>query len=486
MARDFDGVDDVINCGSGSQLDDLAAWTHCAWFYADTVGEAGFGTMCRKNANDAGLGKVMHIQATAAVRAACRRATTNQQLVSANNTYPLNQWNFVAYTYDGTTGRLYVATPGGVVSEVTYATNTQGVGAITADGNTNLTIGNDSTGATTFDGRIAYVRWFNAALSLDELTAVMYNRPARPSALVGFWPLIGASPEPDWSGYVSNGTVTGSVVADGPPVPPPYIGDEDFLAWVVAASGNAASADGVGTAVAVGASVAAASASSDGIAIASAIGASDAASNYSADGTVPVADFVGISVVLGSGLSDGVGDAQATGASTGASAYSADGSATAVADGASTATASYSSDGIGDATAVGASTAAANYLADGDVPTAVFVGDSVAAGAAAASSDGVSTAEAEGASVAATNLSADGESSAVADGTGGSTPAPEVEEEAGTGPQQGGGYYAHNPWREYKKKREKRLELDEQEVVEIAMLAAKLITADYMRHHGVS
>lgn len=235
MARDFDGVDDIINCGSAAVLDDLANWTHCCWFRPDTTGEAGFGTMMRKNANDAALGKVFHVEATGSFRGAARRATTNLSLEASDNTITLGQWVFGAFTYDGTTGKLFKGSPGGAVAETSYKVNTQGAGALTSDSNGVLTIGNDITGATTFDGRIAYCRWFNAALTADELTAVMYNRPARPSALVFFMPLIGASPEPDWSGNGSNGTVTGAVVADGPPVPPPYLGDEDFLAWVVSA-----------------------------------------------------------------------------------------------------------------------------------------------------------------------------------------------------------------------------------------------------------
>lgn len=251
-----------------------------------------------------------------------------------------------------------------------------------------------------------------------------------------------------------------------------------------AAGGSAASADGVGDAAAVGASTASASASSDGVSTTIATGASTATADYSANGDVPVAVFVGTSAVLGAASSDGVGDAQAVGSSTASSNYSADGEATTVAEGAGTATAVYAADGEGAATATGASTAASNYLAEGDVPTAVMVGDSVAAGQAAASSDGVGTATAEGASTAASAYTSDGEATAIADATSGSAPVVEEDVESGSSPQ-GGGYYAHNPWREYKKKRDKTLDLEEQEIIEIAMLAAQQITADYM-NHGIS
>lgn len=215
MARDFDGVDDVIDVGSGAHLDDLAAWTHCCWFYARTTGEAGFGRLYQKSPS--GPGKVMHVQATGAVRAACSRATTNQELVSANNTFPLLQWNFAAYTYDGTTGRLYVGTPGGTVSEVTYATNTQGAGALSTEATATLQWGNQA-GTTTFDGRLARGKWFSAALSLAELQLCLLGYPVRRDVCVGDWEFFGEqSPEPDTSGYNSHGTVTGAIRGDHPP-----------------------------------------------------------------------------------------------------------------------------------------------------------------------------------------------------------------------------------------------------------------------------
>lgn len=240
MSRDFDGVDDIINCGNPVQHNDLANWTHCCWFNADTVGELSLGTMCRKNANDAGLGKVLHLEATNTFRGAARRATTNLSLEASDNTISLSTWTFVAFTYDGTTGKLFKGLPGGVVAEVSYKVNTQGSGALTADNGGALTIGNDITAATTFDGRIKYLRWLKKALSAQELTSVMYNQPlARPWEQVGFWPLGLPHPEPDLSGYAAHGKVTGAIIsATNPPVPPPYLDDKYYMAWAAAASGT--------------------------------------------------------------------------------------------------------------------------------------------------------------------------------------------------------------------------------------------------------
>lgn len=237
MAIDFDGVDDIVNCGSPAHLDDLANWTHCAWIYARSVGEANFGIVFRKNANDAALGKVLHVEATGSFRGAARRATTNLSLEASDNTIALGAWVFIAFTYDGTTGRLLKGSPGGAVAEVTYKVNTQGAGALTSDSAGELIIGNDVTGATTFDGRIAYGRWFKKALTADELTSIMYNRLVRMEDGVGDWWLDDLSAT-DRSGYAANGTLTGSpILGDGPPVPPPFYVDEDYpLSAAVAAA----------------------------------------------------------------------------------------------------------------------------------------------------------------------------------------------------------------------------------------------------------
>lgn len=230
MARDFDGVDDTITCGNATPINNLASFTYSAWIRPDTIGEGGVGRIIDK------FEKMIYLAATNAVGSFLNRATVDSEIQSANNTITMGVWQFVAATFNGTTLRLFHGPAGSVPSDLGLTDG--GSGAAVSDNTRVLTIGNNSGGTgATFDGRIAYVRVHNAALTANELTGVMYNRPVRQDALVGFWPLIGSSPEPDWSGNVANGTVTGALVADGPPVPPPWLGDEEFLAWVAASSG---------------------------------------------------------------------------------------------------------------------------------------------------------------------------------------------------------------------------------------------------------
>lgn len=227
MSRNFDGVDDTITCGNPAQLNNLSAFTWCAWIRPVNMGEGNVGRVFDK------FEKILYATTTNTFGAYINRATAASDIAAANNTLTTSAWNFVAMTFDGTTTKLYHGAPGAAVTDVSPADN--GSGAPVADNTRVFTIGNNSGGtAATFNGRIEHARVYSAALSQNELTAAMYNRPIRSGNLVGYWPLIGGSPEPDWSGNGANGTVTGAAVADAAPVPPPWIGDEDFLAWVSA------------------------------------------------------------------------------------------------------------------------------------------------------------------------------------------------------------------------------------------------------------
>lgn len=233
MSRNFDGVDDLIDCGSGAHLDDLANWTWCGWIYPKTQGEGTIGRIASK------APKIFRIGGSTNLNAASPRTGPTMNLISATNSLTLNAWQFVAWTYDGTNGALLRGVPGGVVAEMAYdATSAQGSGAFDSDAAGSLIIGNEPLGAATFDGRISHARIFNVALTANELTALMYGMRVRGASLRGWWPLIGAATEPDWSGNAANGTVTGAIVDNGPPIPAPFSGIDGIMAWVGGGGGG--------------------------------------------------------------------------------------------------------------------------------------------------------------------------------------------------------------------------------------------------------
>ena len=127
-------------------------------------------------------------------------------------------WQFVAATYDGSNVRIYID---GVLSGGPTA---HAAGMVT--GSVDLYIGEtDTTPTFDWDGEMAYVHYYDRALSLVELQAIERCPGSDIKGLVGYWPLTDSSTQYDYSGNGLDGTNTGtSASTDGPPVSPNCIG----------------------------------------------------------------------------------------------------------------------------------------------------------------------------------------------------------------------------------------------------------------------
>src|SRR3990170_5119166 len=96
MARSFDGVDDIVNCGSATSIDDVNTFTWCAWIYPTSMGESSYGRIA-----DKGNPKVFimdGVNTTNGMTAQVLRVTTNAYAVASANTIVLNTWQFVGVT----------------------------------------------------------------------------------------------------------------------------------------------------------------------------------------------------------------------------------------------------------------------------------------------------------------------------------------------------------------------------------------------------
>jgi Concanavalin A-like lectin/glucanases superfamily len=131
-----------------------------------------------------------------------------------------NTWYHIGVTCDGTT-TLNIYLNGSLDSTTTVGAGSFG---ITGPANSNSAIGNDIVNAGRFlNGTIADVAfWDGVYLTATEILALSKGaRPytIRPQNLRAWWPLDGLqSPEPDLSGNASNGTLTGTSSAFGPPL----------------------------------------------------------------------------------------------------------------------------------------------------------------------------------------------------------------------------------------------------------------------------
>src|SRR3990167_7774805 len=187
MARDFDGVNDVINCGSATVLDNLDPFTVTAWILPDTIGESSRGSVFVKATSGANKELLMDgLHVTNGIEFTVARATTTANMCSVYNTITLDVWQFVACTYsDADRGRVYQALAGSVPAEVSYNTRTVGSGAVGNDSANDFRIGTNIAANRTFDGRIAEIQVWNVILGGNELSSVMYGKPVRLASRVG-------------------------------------------------------------------------------------------------------------------------------------------------------------------------------------------------------------------------------------------------------------------------------------------------------------
>ncbi len=168
---DFDGTDDVVDCGSSSSLDDLAALTVIVWFNPLSDGEGGFGSIVAKSTGGSWTnGWSFYQSGTKRLNFRVDHATTDllHRTVGGGTN---GTWQQVAATWDGgglSTGIIIYR--GGAVEARSVGTDADG--ARITDASSLMRVGNNSVGTTTFDGGIALVRVFNAVLSAAQIANI--------------------------------------------------------------------------------------------------------------------------------------------------------------------------------------------------------------------------------------------------------------------------------------------------------------------------
>lgn len=151
-----------------------------------------------------------------------------------------NQWVHCAARYDGSNVTLWV---NGV--DVTSTTYSRTGNASSGNGNT-VYIGNQpgSGGSSNaLNGRLADMIVTAYSPTNAEIAALAsglpHSRLLGRGATLGYWPLLGQSTEPDYSGNGHNGTVdAGITIANNPPIAPLFGFDEPYSAFAAAAGGN--------------------------------------------------------------------------------------------------------------------------------------------------------------------------------------------------------------------------------------------------------
>lgn len=148
---------------------------------------------------------------------------------SDSATYDDGNWHHCGFTMSsGGTGTFY----DNGASDGTW-TNSTGPSTSSA---TKL-IGASPEGAGA-NREMAHVGVWNAELTAGEVRSHMHGFVPRRQSLDVWCELAGFSPEPDWSGNGFNGTVTGSAVADHPPIAPYFGFDPEWQGIVPGVGGG--------------------------------------------------------------------------------------------------------------------------------------------------------------------------------------------------------------------------------------------------------
>ena len=174
QALNFDGVDDYVNAGSASILDNLenqggGGMTVSVWVNADTI-NSGTKRLVAKGVGSAGSGYWAFIasNSTSPARIGFAKEGSTDMSVSWNSVLSLQTWTHLLLTWDGTMASSGVNLYKNGVLETRDIT-TEGATA-NSDASNNLTIGSDASAGNYFDGTIDEVRVYNRALSAAEIT----------------------------------------------------------------------------------------------------------------------------------------------------------------------------------------------------------------------------------------------------------------------------------------------------------------------------
>ena len=218
MALHLDGVDDKIAYGDLAGIDTAAALTVMLWINPDTVAPAR---------------QVLVAKATAAVIAVLFELLDNDLKIfhtsgaitgeTTGNLFVAGIWNHVASVFNGSGAananrqQLYF---NGVNQALSFVGT---VPAALGDGGADaleVGAGSGATGTTFYDGKIAFLRIWTAALTATEILQEMASwRPRRTQNLLIGAPYDDGTSAQDFSGNANHGTVTGALQTPGPPVP---------------------------------------------------------------------------------------------------------------------------------------------------------------------------------------------------------------------------------------------------------------------------
>lgn len=215
MARSFNGTSDVISLGTPAGLDVVGNVTVSAWVkFAALPTGANIAQIYGNGYDGTNVGLYFDYFATGGVLRIGTFGGTGGGQVAYGITPTLATWYHFLGLYDSANWVLDVNGTQ-VASAAVASSGGQASTARCSIGALDLT----GTFGRFINGTIAEVGVWNTSLSAGARKALAAGIPpplAAPGNLKGYWPLLGDSPVPDYSGNRFSGTLTGTTVANHP------------------------------------------------------------------------------------------------------------------------------------------------------------------------------------------------------------------------------------------------------------------------------
>ncbi|MDE2096673.1 MAG: hypothetical protein KGL39_05445 [Patescibacteria group bacterium] len=228
MALTCTASTDLANCGNQSILTTMTVGTVAMWIYMNSSPSDGRpfqkgylgGSSSYHYASWSGSSSRFVLQ--------IHRATTDLT-VSSNfagwSFWGTGKWLFVAMTWDlsltNTDQHLYAGSlTNAVVESTSYASQTVGAGAMASNSGDPWCIGNKVNGSNALNGAVHSMVVWTYRFGLGELRAQQFDPHVTPNCAAFWYPGSGGTGQfADLSGNGSNGTITGSSITPGAPLP---------------------------------------------------------------------------------------------------------------------------------------------------------------------------------------------------------------------------------------------------------------------------
>lgn len=210
MALDFTPAGQSVTHGNSTEVNGTGVLSGCAWVYNDTNSNT-VGAIMSKYQSGGPETDPFSLQRSCVSLLIIMDDGFGANNASAPAVFSTGAWQHVGFIYNGSEGassRVRLLLNGS-----TLTLGIIGTIPVTLQASvTSLTIGDQ-----TWDGKIALVKMWKAALTPSEIAAEQWSYwPSRTQDLFLFAPYDDGTAAVDYSGHGYNGTVTGATYADGP------------------------------------------------------------------------------------------------------------------------------------------------------------------------------------------------------------------------------------------------------------------------------